>query len=142
MTDIVMPNGTIASANVVGDLPSRDDRAFWILSGSSIVVDAAAKLAAKRATMTISFGQLIVGLVIEGWITEIEGDAWLRGTVLPSDATTLIAALPSDQRFAATVRAMRPSIVLRTDPLVIALATADSRTPEELDAFFTTYAEI
>lgn len=88
----------------------------------------------------MTFAQLLIGLVAEKWITEAEGGAWLEGRI-PAAAEALIATLPEDHRFAARARASRPSTVLRTDPLVIALAASQGRA-DDLDRFFTTYAVI
>ena len=98
-------------------------------------------LAAERATMRLSFAQLLIGLVTEAWITEAEGDAWLSGT-LPFAVLTVIDNLPANQRFAARARALRPSEVLRNDPLVISMGTAAGKTAEEIDTFFRTYASV
>lgn len=87
----------------------------------------------------MTFAQLLIGLVAEGWITEAEGDAWLEGRI-PAAARALIGTLPQAQRFAGKARAARPSVVLRNDPLVNALAAAQGRTQSEMDAFFITYA--
>lgn len=94
-----------------------------------------------RTDMRLSFPQLLIGLVTEKWITEAEGDAWVDGT-LPAAVSGLISTLPSEMQFAARVRAKRPSEVLRDDPLVNALGAAQKKTPEELDAFFRTYAAV
>ena len=91
--------------------------------------------------VSITFAQLLIGLVTEGWITEAEGDAWADGT-LPVPVTTLIDTLPESSRFAARTRAKRPSEVLRQDFLVQQLAVAQGKTPEELDNFFRTYSEV
>jgi hypothetical protein len=88
----------------------------------------------------LTFAQLLIGLVAEGWITEAEGEAWLEGRI-PAAAELLIATLPEDHRFAARARASRPSTVLRTDPLVIALAASQGHA-DDLDRFFTTYAAV
>lgn len=90
---------------------------------------------------SITFAQLIIGLVSEGWITQAEGEAWLVGT-LPSAVTTVINSLPTNQRFIAKARATRPSEVLRSDPLVASLATAQGKTTEEIDDFFRMYSLI
>ena len=87
----------------------------------------------------LSFAQLLIGLVTEEWITEAEGGGWLVGT-LPAPVLAVIATLPSNQQFAAKARAIRPSAVVRADPLVAALAAAEGKTSAEIDAFFTTYA--
>lgn len=89
-------------------------------------------------TTQITFAQLLIGLVAEGWITEAEGDAWLTGTP-PAPVLALISQLPVGQRFAAKARAIRPSIVLRSDPLVIALGTMQGKSPAQLDMFFNVY---
>lgn len=83
----------------------------------------------------LSFAQLLIGLVAEGWITESEGEAWLVGT-LPFVVLLVIDSLPVEQRFAAKARAIRPSEIIRDDPLVSMLAVAQGKTPEEIDAFF------
>lgn len=88
---------------------------------------------------SISFAQLLIGLVTEGWISEAEGEAWLVGT-LPTPVLALISTLPTEQQFAAKARAIRPSEVMRTDALVVSLGAAQGKTPEELDQFFGTYS--
>ncbi|MEY4863804.1 MAG: hypothetical protein RLZ51_1899 [Pseudomonadota bacterium] len=103
--------------------------------------EVAAALDAARAAMSLSFAQLLIGLVSEAWMTEAEGEAWLAGA-LPAPITALIDTLPSEQRFAAKARALRPSVVERTDPLVLTLGAAQGKTPEQLDAFFTTYSQV
>lgn len=90
-----------------------------------------------RQTTQITFAQLLIGLVAEGWITEAEGDAWLSGTP-PAPVIALIGQLPAGQRFAAKARAIRPSVVSLSDPLVQALGVMQGKTAE-LPAFFNTY---
>ena len=89
----------------------------------------------------LSFAQLLIGLVTEGWITEADGNGWLVGT-LPSTVLAVISTLPTDQQFAATARAMRPSEIVRADPLVGALATSEGKTSTEIDDFFITYSAV
>lgn len=89
---------------------------------------------------SISFAQLLIGLVAQQWITEAEGEAWLQG-VLPNAVLTTIQLLPADQRFAAKARAARPSEVMRSDPLVEMMALAQGRSKGEIDDFFRTYAK-
>ena len=98
-------------------------------------------LFAERKRMRLSFAQLMIGLVTEAWITEIEGEAWLAGT-LPLAVLTVIDALPQEQRFAAKARALRPSEILRNDPLVSAMGAAAGKTSAAIDTFFQTYATI
>jgi hypothetical protein len=101
----------------------------------------AAALEFVRSQMQLSFAQMLIGLVAEAWITESEGEAWLTGTI-PAAVTALIDTLPENQRFAARARAARPSVVLRTDSLVLALGAAQGKTAEELDDFFTAYSQL
>ncbi len=96
---------------------------------------------ADRAEMRLSFAQLLIGLVKEGWITEDEGDAWADG-ILPDAALALIATLPAEHQFAARTRAKRPSDVRRLDPLVQMLGAARGKTDDDLDAFFLTYEKV
>lgn len=100
------------------------------------------EIAEQYATIPkLTFSQLLIGLVAEQWITEDEGEAWLTGT-LPAGVTALIATLPAEQQFPAKARASRPTIILRTDPLVIALGASQGKTPEELDTFFAFYSHV
>lgn len=99
------------------------------------------KKSSVEVPVKISFAQLLIGLVKEGWITEAEGDAWSQG-VLPNSVTAVINTLPVDQRFAARTRARRPSEIVRNDPLVIELSASQGKTAEQLDQFFITYSQI
>lgn len=90
---------------------------------------------------SISFAQLLIGLVTEKWITEAEGEGWLSGT-LPTSVLLVIDSLPEGQRFAAKARALRPSEVLRSDPLVVSMGSAAGKSSVEIDTFFRTYAAI
>ena len=119
-------------------LPPRNDRDRWRWTesgplGISPVIPA--------VPASITFAQLLIGLVAEGWVTEAEGDGWLTGT-LPPAVLAVINTLPEQQRFAAKARALRPSEVLRADPLVAALGAASGKTEAQIDAFFTTYAGV
>lgn len=95
----------------------------------------------ERLAMSMTFAQLLIGLVGEGWITKEEGIAWLAGTP-PQPVNALIAQLPEQQQFQAFARAVRPSIVLRTDPLVVGLGGYTGKTPEQIDTFFRSYSVV
>jgi hypothetical protein len=116
-------------------------RPYTVEEIAAVEAQAAAAAEAARAAMTLTFAQLLIGLVTEQWITEVDGDAWLAGT-LPTAVLTVIDSLPAGQRFAAKARALRPSDVLRSDPLVAAMGTAAGKTAEEIDTFFRTYAQV
>jgi hypothetical protein len=129
---------------MVWDIPDDPNNRFRkavqdaIDAGASV---ADAPLTALPVPQEVTFAQLLIGLVTEGWITEAQGDDWLAGK-LPLPVVALIGALPEDRRFAAKARAARPSVVLRADPLVNALAAARGLTAEQLDAFFATYSRV
>lgn len=89
----------------------------------------------------LSFAQLVIGIVQQGWVTEAEGDAWLEGR-LPATVRGVIQQLPQAQRFVAKAKATRPSVVERNDPLVAAMAAAQGVTEEELDAFFRVFSMV
>lgn len=91
---------------------------------------------------SLSFAQLLIGLVTEQWITEEEGRAWRDRISLPAQVQTLIASLPAGQRFAAETRSMAPSEVLRNDTLVVAMGSAAQKTEEEMDNFFRVYSKV
>lgn len=97
---------------------------------------------AARADMKLSFAQLLIGLVSEGWITIEDGRAWRDRVALPAQVQALIGTLPEDQQFAVETRAFAPSEVLRSDPLVTAMGTAAGKTEGEIDNFFRTYVNV
>jgi hypothetical protein len=96
----------------------------------------------KRSNMRLSFSQLIIGLVTEGWITVEEGRAWRDRISLPAAVINLIQTLPEEQKFAAETKAIAFTEALRLDSIVIALGQAEGRTPEDLDNFFNKYSQI
>ncbi len=97
--------------------------------------------AAERGALRLTFAQLLIGLVTEAWITQAEGEAWLAGT-LPLAVTNLIATLPTNEQFIAKAHALRPSEVVRLDPLVVSMGAAQGKTVEEIDNFFRTYRNV
>lgn len=96
---------------------------------------------AIRSRLKLSFAQLLIGLVSESFITEQDGDLWLQGQ-LPQPVLAIIDTLPLASRFAAKVKATRPSEVLRADPIVWAMADSKGMTPEQLDQFFINYSAV
>ena len=145
ITDITLTASDTYSANIAGTL--------WqcITPASRFYADVLATIVAGEPVGTppappvvipdLSFAQLLIGLVTEEWITEAEGNAWLVGT-LPDPVLAVIATLPSNQQFVAKARAIRPSTIVRADPLVGALAAAEGKTSEELNQFFIGYSQI
>lgn len=129
---------TVDNAEMLDAMTTTGDVAAYT---EPTAAEIAAEIAFTRSTMRLSFPQMLIGLVTEGWITETEGEAWLTGT-LPAAVDALIGTLPTNIRFAARARAIRPSEVVRTDVIVLALADEQDKSPEEMDAFFTTYAAV
>lgn len=101
----------------------------------------AAILERERADMSMSFSQLLIGLVTMGWITEAEGEAWLQRQ-LPQSIIDLIETLPVEQRFAAKARALQPTSIQRDNTLLGAMAVAKGVTPVQMDTFFRTFSAI
>lgn len=89
----------------------------------------------------VSHAQIIAALILSEIITEAEGVAWISGT-LPAAVEAMIATLPADQRVIARLRAIRPTSVVPTDPLVAALAAAQGQGVEDLIALFQTAAAL
>jgi hypothetical protein len=124
-------------------IPNDTGNRFWqvvqdaIANGAEVTIEGPP----VAPVSNLSFAQLLIGLVNEQWISEADGDGWLSGT-LPNAVLSVISTLPEDQRFAAKARALRPSEVLRNDPLVSAMGTAVGKTEAEIDTFFQTYALI
>lgn len=128
-----VPNGAPFVILDTATLPDKATRDRWTWDNGAIAVGPVVTV----QTTQITFAQLMIGLVTEGWITEDEGDAWLTGTP-PAPVLALIAQLPPAARFAARARALRPSIVMLSDPLVQALGAMQGKTAE-LPQFFNTY---
>ena len=135
------PQGTIEVPVQPSRLHKMIDGVWVAPTPEEVLAAEAEDLEAERARMQLSFAQMLIGLVSEQWITEQEGEAWLTGA-LPAAVLALIATLPANQRFAAKARAVQPSVVMRSDHLVAALGAAQGKTPEQMDDFFRTYAQV
>lgn len=141
---VIVENGTVIN-RVLSEAAlepnwyqSEEAQIGWLLENGAFV----APLVTLPVPASISFAQLLIGLVAEQWITEAEGRAWRDRVALPAPVVALIASLPEAQQFAAETRAYAPSEVLRMDPLVQGLGAAQGKTAEQLDAFFRTYAQV
>ncbi|CAB5220443.1 hypothetical protein UFOVP233_77 [uncultured Caudovirales phage] len=116
-----------------------DDAAIgWTYDGSSFF---APPSPLSSVPASISFAQLLTGLVAEQWISDAEGRAWLKGT-LPQALLDLIDTLPAESQFGAVARATAPSEVLRLDPLVELLGAAQGKSAQEVDTFFQSCANL
>ena len=135
---LTLPNGDRVSPAVDGW--ENDD---FLLQTAPLPPDPTPEelLAERRANMRLSFAQLMIGLVKEGWLGQADAEGWLSGT-LPPQVLATISLLPDDQQFAAKARALRPAVIDRMDPLVNMMALTQGRSPEEIDAFFQTYATV
>lgn len=122
------------------ELPPYDTRDRWRWTNDG-PLDIAPEQP-KPAPTSLSFAQLLIGLVSEQWITVEEGRAWRDRTGLPAQVQAVISLLPKEHQFAAETRALAPSEVLRSDPLVAAMGMAAGKTEEEIDDFFRKYAGV
>jgi hypothetical protein len=142
---VVTPDGVfpfkagITGTATVTSLPSDFRPDLYVWQGGGLVRLPDPPVLAPQIT-SMSFAQLLIGLVAEGWITEAEGDGWLVGT-LPAPVLELIASLPEEQRFANKARASRFTVAYLDDPMVQALGAAQGKSAE-LPAFFNTYGVI
>lgn len=132
-----VPEGTPWRVIDHTELPAADE---WLWSGEGPIL--AAPPPPAPVPPSISFSQLLIGLVSEGWITEEEGRAWRDRTGLPAAVQAVIAKLPQSHRFAAETRALAPSEVLRADSLVAAIGAEAKKSPEDLDQFFRIYSTV
>lgn len=134
-------------ANIDGvewSIPEAPGNRYWqmvqdaITEGATVTVEGPPHLPVPN----LSFAQLLIGLVSEGWITAEEGRAWRDRAALPKQVSDLIATLPIEQQFAVETRAFAPTQVMRSDPLVSSMAIAAGKTDTELDDFFCRYAQV
>jgi hypothetical protein len=105
-------------------------------------------LTVERSSAQLSFSQFIVGLSEQGWINQTEANNWLSANSLPAAVEAAIAKLPetapdgSNPRLRARARALRPSVILRTNELLLMMAAMRGATAAQLDDFFRVYATI
>jgi hypothetical protein len=133
-TQFSLPSGDVVSPAYAG----------WSNGEYALVeapIEPAPEPGPEPVPVSMSFAQLMIGLVAEQWITEEEGRLWLTGT-LPPQVISTISLIPAEQRFAATAKATRPSVVNRADALVQMMALAQGRSDAELDDFFRAYASV
>lgn len=96
----------------------------------------------------LSFAQFIIGLTEQGWINQTEANNWLTANSLPAAVEAAIATLPetapdgSKPQLRAHARAIRPSVIQRTNELLLMLAAARGVTEEQLDDFFRNYSQV
>lgn len=114
------------------------------LGGSSVSPELTPEQALNEArrSMRLSFAQLLIGMVSEGWVTAAEGRAWRDRAALPAPVAALIASLPEAEQFAAETKVLAPSEVVRLDPLVVSLGSAAGKTEAEIDALFIKYGAV
>ena len=124
-------------------LPPRESRDRWVWTDDGPMLSPDnSEQNDLPVPASISFAQLMIGLVSEGWITAADGRAWRDRVALPAQVQAVIASLPEGQQFAAETRALAPSEVLRNDPLVSALSAVAGKSSADLDAFFRKYAGV
>lgn len=128
--------------------------AFWIdqitpraevVAGVSGVVEVQTAPPAGPLTLAdlppVSHAQMIAALILSEIITREEGVEWIKGN-LPAAVQAMIAALPPEEAVIAELRAIRPTSVVPTDPMVAALAAAQGKTEDDLIALFSLAASM
>lgn len=93
-------------------------------------------LARRRATMRVSFRQLVLGLLRDGWIDAAAAEAWATRSAIPAPLLAVMDTMPESDRPAARITALTMAEAHRLDPLLVAAAGAamPTATPEERDA--------
>lgn len=86
--------------------------------------------------------QIMTGLALEGWITEQEALDAIATGARPAAVEAVINTLPEGERFHARMKWAGFLEAHRDDPLVLALAAAEGKTPQEVDDFFVMCAGI
>lgn len=90
----------------------------------------------------LTFAQLLFGLVTEGFITQQEGNDWLIARILPANVEAAISQLPGPQQLLMRARALQPTEVLFSDPMVQSMGAAQGKTQEQMAQFFRTYSVV
>jgi hypothetical protein len=85
---------------------------------------------------TISFRQLILGLLGSGFLTAEQALAAAETRARPPQLEAIIATLPEDAALAARITWATMSEARRTDPLFAALIAAGHATGEQVDQLF------
>jgi hypothetical protein len=91
---------------------------------------------------TISFRQLILGLLGNGFITAEQALAAAETRARPPQLDAIIATLPGDSALAARITWATMSEARRTDPLFATLIGAGHATAEQVDELFTEAADL
>lgn len=85
---------------------------------------------------TISFRQLILGLLGSGFLTAEQALAAAETRARPPQLEAIIATLPEDAALAARITWATMSEARRGDPLFVALIAAGNATEEQVDELF------
>ncbi|WP_203075697.1 hypothetical protein [Falsiroseomonas ponticola] len=85
---------------------------------------------------TVSFRQLILGLLGSGFLTAEQALAAAETRARPAQLEAIVATLPDDAALAARITWATMSEARRSDPLVTALITAGHATAAQVDELF------
>jgi len=96
----------------------------------------------RRAAMSISPRQMILGMLANGWITAEEAVASATAGTMPAAVAAIVALMQAPDQVTARVTWARMTVVLRNDPMVSLLATAQGISDEDVDAFFAACATL
>ena len=98
--------------------------------------------AAARAGMSLTRRQVIIGMVLEGLISQAEGIAMSTAKTPPAAVETMLAAMPEPQQTVARITLADFTVAYRLDPMVALFQTAGGLTDAQMDAFFVGYAAV
>ena len=124
------------------ETPPRPSLDHHWLNGAWAYVPPPPDPAIARARMSLSRRQLLIGLASRGWITSEEAVAAATTGAMPTAVAAAVASLPAGDQVAARITWASMSVAQRLDPLVELLAIGQGVTPDEVDAFFTAFAQI
>lgn len=135
MARLVLLNGTISSEDVRGSLPSRDDRPYWKLDGSAVVVDQAAKVAARRGAASLTRAQFLKACVAASIITAEVAEEAATGK-WPAAFDAFLGGLTSDQRIEAKATWADGGSVRRDNEILALIAADQGVSDAQLDTMF------
>lgn len=96
--------------------------------------------AAARSGMSLTRRQVIIGMVLEGLISQAEGIAMSTAKTPPAAVETMLAEMPEPQQTVARITLADFTVAYRLDPMVALFQTAGGLTDAQMDAFFVGYA--
>lgn len=113
-------------------VPSDTGDIGWIWDGEKLI----APIIESPVPSSVTRRQIITGLALAEWITKQEAIDALSTGARPAAVEAVIATLPEEDQFDALTKWIGFTEAYRTDPLVLALASAEGKSEAEIDDFF------